>query len=339
MTAVAFSYLRFSSPEQAAGDSFRRQLALAEKYANDHGLTLDRTLSMRDLGVSAYRSANAKEGALRAFLEAIEHGLVPPKSYLLVESLDRLSRDRIMAAQALFLRILESDVTIVTLCDQRAYSIESLNRNPLELIISLVSMMRASEESETKSRRIRAVFAAKRADLATKPWTATCPGWLYLDRAAGKFVVIKERADIVRGIYRDALAGVGHQTIVCRLNEAKVPLFGHGNQQGRLWQRSFIRHLLRTPTVIGRHVPFVTEYVEGVRRLRPQPAVENYYPAIIGKADWGPCPGDAHRMGRALPYEFAQDGSGQSARRSFSLPLLRQADGAAVRRKAEVAVS
>src|SRR5450432_3948249 len=95
---------------------------------------------------------NAKEGALRAFLEAIEHNLVPHGSYLLVESLDRLSRDRILAAQTLFMQIVQAGVTIVTLVDQRSYSLESLNQNPLDLVISLVSMMRANEESEIKSR-------------------------------------------------------------------------------------------------------------------------------------------------------------------------------------------
>ena len=33
----AFSYLRFSSPEQRKGDSERRQLAMAKAYANAHG--------------------------------------------------------------------------------------------------------------------------------------------------------------------------------------------------------------------------------------------------------------------------------------------------------------
>src|SRR5882757_9754650 len=93
MINIAYSYLRFSTPEQAAGDSRRRQIAMAEKYAADHHLKLDLHLSFRDLGVSAYRGRNAKEGALRAFLDAIEHNLVPHGSYLLVESLDRLSRD------------------------------------------------------------------------------------------------------------------------------------------------------------------------------------------------------------------------------------------------------
>ena len=40
----------------------------------------------------------------------------------------------------------------------------------------------------------------------------------------------------------------------------------HGNQRGRMWQKSFVRHLLTTPTVIGTLVPFVTESVDNVRR-------------------------------------------------------------------------
>src|SRR3954452_15539093 len=90
MTSVAYSYLRCSTSEQAKGDSRRRQLAMAEKYAADHHLKLDKHLSFRDLGVSAFRGENAKEGALRAFLEAIEHNLVPWGSFMLLESLDRL---------------------------------------------------------------------------------------------------------------------------------------------------------------------------------------------------------------------------------------------------------
>jgi DNA invertase Pin-like site-specific DNA recombinase len=77
MTKIAYSYLRFSTAEQAASDSRRRQHAMAEQYAADHHLKLDRQLSFRDLGVSAFRGRNAKEGALRAFLDAIEHNLVP----------------------------------------------------------------------------------------------------------------------------------------------------------------------------------------------------------------------------------------------------------------------
>jgi DNA invertase Pin-like site-specific DNA recombinase len=286
MTNIAFSYLRFSTAAQAAGDSRRRQLGLAEKYAAEHKLTLDKHLSFRDLGVSAFRGQNAKEGALRAFLEAIEHNLVPRGSTLLVESLDRLSRDQIIAAQALFLQIVQSGVTIVTLVDQRSYSIESLNQNPLDLIVSLVVLMRANEESQMKSERIRAAFAQKRAMLAVRPWSSRCPGWLRLDKEQGRFVIVEERANIVRRIYREALDGIGHQTIARQLNDEGVPLFGHGNQKGKVWLRSFVRHLLRYPAVIGNFTATVTEHVDGVRRIRPVMTVPGYFPAIIDERDW-----------------------------------------------------
>ncbi len=286
MTKIAYSYMRFSNPQQASGDSRRRQLAMAEKYATQHGLPLDKQLSFRDLGVSAFRGKNAREGALSAFLEAIEHHLVPWGSYLLVESLDRLSRDRILAAQALFLQIIQAGVTIVTLTDQRSYSLDSINQNPLDLVVSLVVLMRANEESEMKSRRIRAAFEVMRSKLAERPWTARCPGWLRLDKATGRFSIVEDRADIVRRIFRKSLAGIGRETIARRLNEERVPLFGQGNQLGKFWQKTLIRHLLYTPAVIGTLVPFVSEWVDGVQRLRPQAPVENYFPAIIERADW-----------------------------------------------------
>jgi hypothetical protein len=39
-------------------------MATAEKYAAEHHLRLDLSLSFRDLGVSAFRGKNAREGAL-----------------------------------------------------------------------------------------------------------------------------------------------------------------------------------------------------------------------------------------------------------------------------------
>ena len=51
----AYSYVRFSSPQQALGDSLRRQTEKAERYAVDRGLTLDTDLKMTDAGVSAFR--------------------------------------------------------------------------------------------------------------------------------------------------------------------------------------------------------------------------------------------------------------------------------------------
>jgi DNA invertase Pin-like site-specific DNA recombinase len=120
----AYSYLRFSTPEQMRGDSFRRQTQLALEYADRHGLELDTTLSLNDLGVSAFRGKNARTGALGAFLDAVDADLVPPGSLLLVESLDRVTRQDPWDALPLFQQIINAGITIVTLQDGKPYSRE-----------------------------------------------------------------------------------------------------------------------------------------------------------------------------------------------------------------------
>src|SRR4051812_44923696 len=94
----AFSYIRFSSVRQADGGTVKRQTAMRDAYVTRKKLTLDDTLTLNDLGVSAFRSHNVKEGALAGFLEACRTGRVPRGSFLIVESLDRLSRDQIRPA-------------------------------------------------------------------------------------------------------------------------------------------------------------------------------------------------------------------------------------------------
>jgi DNA invertase Pin-like site-specific DNA recombinase len=108
----AYSYLRFSTPDQMKGDSFRRQTELSRKYAEENGLDLDDALSFQDLGISAFRGKNAEDGALGAFIEAVNQGRVKRGSFLLVESLDRLSRQSPYKAFRQFASILDMGVNI-----------------------------------------------------------------------------------------------------------------------------------------------------------------------------------------------------------------------------------
>src|SRR5882757_2817482 len=93
-----YSYLRFSDPQQRDGDSTRRQDDEAKRYADKHGLVLDTALRMTDEGLSGYHGAKKKKGALGAFLVKVEDGEVPVGSILLVENVDRLSREDFIAA-------------------------------------------------------------------------------------------------------------------------------------------------------------------------------------------------------------------------------------------------
>src|SRR5262249_24623738 len=94
-TTTAYSYIRFSTPEQAQGDSLRRQQEKAEEYCRRRGWAMDTTLTLRDLGMSAFKGANALNGNLATFLEAIERRKVTPGSVLIVESVDRICRQGI----------------------------------------------------------------------------------------------------------------------------------------------------------------------------------------------------------------------------------------------------
>ncbi|WP_295637118.1 recombinase family protein [Novosphingobium sp.] len=84
----AYSFIRFSSPAQMKGDSLRRQLAKAERFAAERGLDLDSTY--RALGVSAFTGKHRVKGALAAFLNAVRTGEIAKGSWLLVENVDRL---------------------------------------------------------------------------------------------------------------------------------------------------------------------------------------------------------------------------------------------------------
>src|SRR5690606_26294712 len=148
----AYSYIRFSSPEQARGDSLRRQTAKAEEWCAKRGIVLDDTL--RDLGVSAFRGANRDIGALRSFLDEVKRGKVVRGSFLIVESLDRLSREAVLDAAARLFDLILAGVTVVTLSDGQEYSADRLRNDWTPLIVSIAIMARAHEESRIKGERV-----------------------------------------------------------------------------------------------------------------------------------------------------------------------------------------
>ena len=279
----AYSYLRFSTPEQMRGDSFRRQTALADAYAAQHGLTLDDTLHLHDIGVSAFRGRNAIVGNLGKFIEHVHSGEVPQGSVLLVESLDRLSRQEVATAQLSFLNLLQAGVRVVTLLDGQEYSWESANgTNGVQLIISLLLMSRAHEESATKARRLKEAWSAKRSRLDTQPLTSKVPAWLRLDPDSMQLELIPERQPIVERIFRETLEGKGQHLIANSLNREGVKPWG----RGAYWQRSYIAKILDSEAVIGTFTPHTLDYADGKKTRTPQDRVEGYFPAAIPEHLW-----------------------------------------------------
>jgi DNA invertase Pin-like site-specific DNA recombinase len=162
MQPTVYSYQRFSSPEQSTGDSIGRQTRIRDDYLQRKGWQLDDSLTMQDMGVSAYRGANALTGNLGVFLDAIKARKVKPGSVLIVESIDRISRQGIDEGYGIIKQILNAGVLLVTLSPEREFDIsatKSLSKGALEIQLILE---RAAEESERKSDRNRAAWEEKR---------------------------------------------------------------------------------------------------------------------------------------------------------------------------------
>jgi DNA invertase Pin-like site-specific DNA recombinase len=277
----AYSYIRMSTDTQARhGDSHRRQRSGSENYAKEHGLELVDSIDgvlLEDLGVSAFTGKNKQEGgAFALFIDALKGGKIEANSVLLVESLDRISREKLTEALPQFMDIVNRGVEIVTLLDGQSYTKERLDREPFSLFMSLSVMIRANEESASKARRVQAAWESKRKKAsATAPITTVAPAWLTYSEKSNRFEIVEERAAIVSKIFQMCAETCGQHGIARYLNENNVAPFG----KGKLWYRSYINKILTNRAVLGEFQP-CSEVAGSARKPVGEP-IKNYYPAVV----------------------------------------------------------
>ena len=271
---TAYSLVRFSYYTQKMGDSTRRQVALADEWLKQHPeCTLDTSLNMRHLGgakaVSAFHGKQRSRGGLAAFIKAVEMGRVKRGSVLLVESLDRLSREQVEDALDLFLQIIKLGITIVTLAEPAA----EFTRGQLDmtkLIIAIVVMSRGHEESATKSRRLKEKWCVRRIQAAKreKIVTAHPPKWLIRD--GEKWKIDHEKVRLIRRVFKMALT-IGVYQIAKQLNRECVPPLG----KSKHWDDSQVVGILRNRRLIGEYQPC------NDRREPMGDVIVGYYPTVI----------------------------------------------------------
>jgi len=275
MKPKVYSYIRFSRPEQLKGGSMHRQLKMAETYAEKHGLTLDDSLKFRDLGMSAFKGLHRTKGALASFLQLISDGKVPKGSVLIVESLDRLSREAVLDAFDLFRDIIRAGVKIATLSDSMEYDEKIIRANPMQLMISLMVMQRAHEESETKSKRLKAAWENKRENAVTKKLTAQAPLWLKLSEDRSEFIPVKECCEAINRIFDMRLEGKGAELCARIMNNEPDVWKPNG-----CWRQSYITKILKNRACIGEFQPMQT--IDKVRQS-VGPPIKGYFPSIVSE--------------------------------------------------------
>jgi DNA invertase Pin-like site-specific DNA recombinase len=283
----AYSYLRFSTPDQMDGDSFRRQWDAAKDYAERERLDLDQELTFHDLGVRSFRGDNVERGKLAAFRRAVEDGVVTSGSYLLVEDFDRLSRMDPWDAFPIFQEIINNDINLVTLKDGKVWNKQEIRGNPLRLMEPLFAMWNSHNESAKKSVRLSEAHAAKRRRLTDggtvdKPYKHG-PGWLHWDAATKRFVIIPERGTLVQDIFSKADNGWSLDRIARWLNGSGVPPWERGKRRAAFWRGSRLRKMLLNRAAIGVLAMHKSEHDPDTRRRSDKPvgALENYYPPVV----------------------------------------------------------
>ncbi|MEQ8435722.1 MAG: recombinase family protein [Oceanicaulis sp.] len=288
---LAISYLRFSTPAQEKGDSYRRQSQAAEKYALSHGLRLDEELRFEDRGVSAFRGLNSTSGALAAIMELARTGEIPHGTYLLVEGLDRLSRQDPFDASYELQGVIRAGLNVVTLADKAVYSRETMSGPDgiMKMFASLMIMSRAHEESRTKGDRVAAKWEEKRAAAANdgRRLTKIAPAWLKARTDTTKagpegWDVDEEKAAIVRRVFELGRDGYGKERAAATLQADGVPTLGRGAK----WHASSVAKLWANPAVIGTATPHRVEVEDGKKRRIPEDPIPGYFPAIVEEELW-----------------------------------------------------
>jgi DNA invertase Pin-like site-specific DNA recombinase len=287
----AYSYMRFSTPEQSKGDSLKRQSTLAREWADRHNIPLDTELDLTDRGISAYLGANAESGALGVFLAAVRDGTIPRGSWLLVESLDRVSRQVVRKAARTIEYIVEEGITLVDLSDgAREYSAEALDSDPALFLMMALRFMRANEESALKGSRVALAYRSKRESFAgnqalDEPYTRRLPAWLRWSNETKAYVIIEERGALVREIFERSDEGWGQHRIAKDFNARGLETWGAGGWKAMYWHRSYVRKILSNRAVIGVFTPHRTEKDPITRRRtrKPLETIDHRLPAVVDR--------------------------------------------------------
>lgn len=245
---TAYSYIRFSSKGQADGNSVERQLKKAKEICAEREWVLDAS-SFQDLGCSAFRGKNwDAKSALGQFLEAVRGGRTTPNPILIIESLDRFSRQSIDEVLPVWLTILKSGIRIYSCLDGVLYDKESAG-DLGKVMLALVTFYRAWEESRTKSIRIKSAKSKRfqRIDNGEKfRCDDLAPCWLDWD---GSRYIPNPKADIVKEIFHLYLEGKSLQGIAKVLNDRKSYSF----YCNTLWSQQTVRKILDSRMVVGEY--------------------------------------------------------------------------------------
>ena len=156
MAKIAILYARFSSMEQAKGFSLERQLTEGRQFIESKGWLLENEIV--DKGRSAFHGDNRAEGTELHKLELEARAGLHSGKVLVVENIDRLSRQGAKAAAQLIWALNEAGVSVATSHDDYLYHADRQNTDMMELFSIIIKAQLSYEESLKKSERTKSTW-------------------------------------------------------------------------------------------------------------------------------------------------------------------------------------
>ncbi len=271
---TAYSYVRFSSGTQAKGHSLERQTQKAREVCNQKGWHLETELLKPDLAVSGYKAgkSNIHSGNLKAFLGLARQGRLAAQPLLLVENLDRISRQDVRIILPVFIDLLNDGVDVYTLSDGYHYRHDNED-GFADIQFALIGFWRANQESKRKAELLSARWEKRRTQIQSGIAAQNrLPFWL--QREDGKVSLVPESAETVKQIFEWAFNGYGIRAIVELLNKGeKLP-------RKSKWVQSSVTNVLHNPLAYGAFQSF--QRVEG-RKIPKGKNVEGLVEPVVSK--------------------------------------------------------
>lgn len=274
-----YSYIRFSTKAQEKGASIERQQQAIDKVCADREWVV--TEAIRDLGRSAWKGHHLNDAAgLGDFANRVREGLIPQGSTLIIENVDRLSREEPIDVLTWMVDLNRQGLSFLfaegnTLFDHNTFRGQEAGWRLFQL---WGGSERAKGESDRKSVFMRKAWRKKHEAAADRHevMSSQAPLWLEVREDRSAFDVNDARADVVREMYQLCADGISIRGIVRMLNGRGYKAWGpQGKEYGRDgWSMTSVRRLLIAPQVEGDYIP------KSVQEGQPTRIV-GYYPRIV----------------------------------------------------------
>jgi len=248
-------------------DSYDRQTSPLEFFTSSTGVPVVETII--DPGQSAFTGENSKKGKLKGILDRIESGEIRKGDFLVVESIDRITRMRVLDGVALIQDgILKKGVKLYTTTDNKTYSYEDPEKDFENLLMISLIAKRANEESEIKSKRRRSAWnKAKTKATDGVPFNAHNPPYgLRYDPEENRFEIVKDEAIEIKKIFE----GLKYEGVSNTLKKVNLT-------SKRKWSRKTVHLMLTSRYPIG---TLMSQKRDGKTKVFER-YIENYYPAIL----------------------------------------------------------